>query len=77
MARVTSQESLCALSIIDMHDSLILYSDHQKAMPHQFLEEDFTGDNGLLTQTMKLKRRPAIERYKNLIDSLYSRNEVD
>jgi long-chain acyl-CoA synthetase len=35
------------------------------------LEEDFSADNGLLTQTLKLKRRAVIERYKDRIDALY------
>ena len=41
-----------------------------------FIVEDFSVDNGLLTQTMKIKRRLVIERYKNLINELYSGNEL-
>ncbi|MCF2141112.1 MAG: AMP-binding protein [Candidatus Lokiarchaeota archaeon] len=36
-----------------------------------FLTEDFTLENKMLTQTMKLKRRTVLDRYKNLIESLY------
>lgn len=35
------------------------------------LEEDFSADNGMLTQTLKLKRRAVLECYKDRIDALY------
>jgi long-chain acyl-CoA synthetase len=35
------------------------------------LKEDFSPDNGMLTQTLKLKRRVVLERYSNEISSLY------
>ena len=38
-----------------------------------FLSENFTLDNGMLTQTMKLKRRVVFEKYKNQIDTLYAK----
>ncbi len=37
-----------------------------------FITEDFTVDNGMLTQTMKLKRRVVIEKYKQDIARLYA-----
>lgn len=37
-----------------------------------FLDEDFTIDNGLLTQTMKLRRFNVIERYARIIEALYA-----
>lgn len=36
------------------------------------LEEDFSIENGLLTPTLKMKRKIIIERYSSVIDSLYS-----
>lgn len=39
-----------------------------------FTEEPFTVENGLLTQTLKLKRRLVIEKYKEQIEALY--NEI-
>ncbi len=36
-----------------------------------FLKEDFTVENGMLTQTMKLKRREVIKNYKNEIEAMY------
>ncbi|MHB8139213.1 MAG: AMP-dependent synthetase/ligase [Smithellaceae bacterium] len=36
-----------------------------------FLSETFTLDNGMLTQTMKLKRRVVLDKYKKQIDALY------
>ncbi len=37
-----------------------------------FIGEDFTVENNMLTQTMKLKRRVVIDRYANEIEKLYS-----
>ena len=37
-----------------------------------FIREDFTVENNMLTQTMKLKRRVVIDRYANEIEKLYS-----
>jgi len=36
-----------------------------------FLKEDFTVDNGMLTQTLKLKRRVVLSNYQEEIDKLY------
>lgn len=36
-----------------------------------FISEPFTLDNGMLTQTMKLKRRVVFEKYKDQINALY------
>jgi long-chain acyl-CoA synthetase len=33
--------------------------------------EDFTLDNGMLTQTMKLKRRVVMDKYGDVLESLY------
>jgi long-chain acyl-CoA synthetase len=33
--------------------------------------EDFTLDNGMLTQTMKLKRRVVMEKYGDMLENLY------
>jgi long-chain acyl-CoA synthetase len=38
-----------------------------------FIEELFSFQNGTLTQTMKLKRRAVMDKYKDQIDKLYTR----
>jgi len=38
--------------------------------------DEFTPDNGVLTPTMKLKRRVIEERYKKQIDELYAQAEA-
>ena len=35
------------------------------------LPADFTVDNGMLTSTLKIKRKVITEQYKSLLDSLY------
>ena len=43
-------------------------------IPKKFIiiDEDFTLENGMLTQTMKLKRRNVVEKYKGQIETLYA-----
>ncbi len=39
------------------------------------ISEDFTVDNGMLTPSLKVKRRKVVERYQSLIDSLYTKKK--
>ncbi len=45
-------------------------------MPRRFLllSEGFTVENGMLTQTLKLKRREVLKKYQEAIDRLYEEN---
>jgi long-chain acyl-CoA synthetase len=47
-------------------------------VPRAFVltREDFTIDNGLLTPTLKLKRRAVVERYRKEIDALFAAEAV-
>ncbi len=40
-----------------------------------YITEDFTVDNGMLTQTMKLKRRNIVKKYKDTLEYLYSKEK--
>ncbi len=44
---------------------------YERVRKFAVVEEDFTTENGMLTPTLKLKRRVVLERYGALIDSLY------
>jgi long-chain acyl-CoA synthetase len=39
--------------------------------PFQLLQEPFTMENGLLTQTLKVKRPVVMERYRDMINKMY------
>ncbi len=46
---------------------------YEKPRDFALVREDFTIDNGLLTPTLKLKRREVVGRYSDLIAELYAR----
>ena len=47
--------------------------EYQKIRAFALLPEQFSTDNGLLTPTLKMKRRKVVERYGALLRSLYAR----
>ena len=48
------------------------YGNYEIPKKFIFTDENFTIENGMLTQTLKLKRRVVIEKYKKQIDELYN-----
>jgi len=50
------------------------YGGYEIPKKYLFIAEDFTLENGMLTQTMKLKRRSVLERYEDQIEKLYLKN---
>ncbi len=49
------------------------YGSYEMPKKFLFLAEDFTVDNGMLTQTLKLKRRMVLDHYGDQINKLYTR----
>lgn len=47
------------------------FGGYEIPQKYLFIEEDFTVDNGMLTQTMKLVRRNVMKRYRNILLALY------
>ncbi len=43
----------------------------EKVKKFKLIEEEFTIDNGMLTPTLKLKRKKILEKYKNELEKLY------
>ena len=50
-----------------------IYGNYEIPRKFIFVAEPFSLENGMLTQTMKLKRRVVFEKYKDQIDKLYAR----
>jgi len=48
---------------------------YEKIKRFSLIAEEFTPDNGLLTPTLKLKRRKVMERYGDIIQSMYEEAE--
>ncbi|HOW57458.1 MAG TPA: hypothetical protein PKZ12_05615, partial [Smithellaceae bacterium] len=49
------------------------YADYEVPKKFLFLDEPFTLENGMLTQTMKLKRRVVMAKYNPQIEALYGK----
>ncbi|MDQ5986118.1 MAG: Long-chain acyl-CoA synthetase [Syntrophus sp. SKADARSKE-3] len=49
------------------------YGSYEIPRKFIFIDEPFSLENGMLTQTMKLKRRVVFEKYKDQIDALYAK----
>lgn len=49
---------------------------HEKIKKIALLTQEFTIDGGELTPTLKIRRKQVEEKYRDLIDSLYPKNEV-
>lgn len=47
------------------------YGSYEIPKRFVFLEEDFTLENGMLTQTLKLKRRVVVDKFSNQIEGQY------
>ncbi len=56
---------------IDEHD----LASYMQVREFAFVDEEWTQANGMVTPTLKLKRRVIEERYRDLIESLYVRRE--
>jgi long-chain acyl-CoA synthetase len=55
-------------AVLDVNRELASYESIKK---FAILDEDFSIENGLLTPTLKMKRKLIVERYRSIIDSLY------
>lgn len=60
--------------VADLNQTLARFEKLKKVA---IIAEEFTADNGLLTASMKLRRRAVEERYRREIDHLYSQAESD
>ena len=49
------------------------YGSYEIPRKFIFIDKPFSLENGMLTQTMKLKRRFVFEKYKDQIDALYAK----
>jgi long-chain acyl-CoA synthetase len=58
----------------EISDALkIKYGSYEIPKQFIFISEPFTLENGMMTQTMKLKRKNITEKYKDMIESLYKK----
>lgn len=51
-------------------------SKYEKARKYAFLSEPFTVENGLMTPTLKVKRKVVLERYADVIESMYTKGDL-
>ncbi len=69
---IVSNEEIQKMMIDKIKSSLEnKYGGYEIPRKYLFISEDFTLENGMLTQTMKLKRRSVLEKYEEKIEGLY------
>jgi long-chain acyl-CoA synthetase len=73
---LTRDERVRALLLDEMERHGQAFKGFEKPRDVVLVREDFTVDNGLLTPTLKLKRRAVLERYGALLDSAYRAPEL-
>ncbi len=61
----------------EVHESLRDLASFETPKKMAFLEDDFTIQNGLITPTLKVKRRLIEERFRGLIDGFYGEEAAD
>jgi len=70
---LTTNENFTAMMTEEIKDHLKKsFAKYEIPEKFLFLNEDFTVENGMLTQTMKLKRRVVLDNYAGEIEQLYS-----
>lgn len=72
-AALIADESVCKM-ITDQITGALKgdYASYEIPKKFVFLEEDFTLENGMLTQTLKLKRRVVVDKFSEEIEGSYS-----
>lgn len=61
------------VAVRQVNEQLASYETIKK---HYILDEDFSIENGLLTPTMKMKRKLIVQRHARVIDSLYETHAI-
>jgi long-chain acyl-CoA synthetase len=56
----------------EVEKSTAEFKGFEEIKKFDLLPEDFTTDNGMLTPSMKMKRRVVVERFKDKIEALYA-----
>lgn len=52
------------------------YRPDDRIGPFRLILEPFTIENGMMTQTLKIKRNVVMERYRDMIDGMFSRSDI-
>ena len=72
MADVPHDEQICARIMKDVEGLVSSFASWERIKKIQVLPEPFTIDGGELTPTLKLKRKPILARYGDLIEAIYA-----
>ena len=68
----SSNDKVKALVKKELDDRGASFKGFEKPRDFAIVDEDFTTENGMLTPTLKLKRRNVLERYGERIEALYN-----
>ena len=68
MTKILITEFINQNSLENLNKNL---SSTEKVKKFKLIKEEFTIDNGMLTPTLKLKRKKILEKYKEDLEKLY------
>lgn len=74
---LVQNKAIQKMIITEVSDALkAKYASYEVPKKFAFLSEAFTLENGLMTQTLKLKRKNITDKYKDVIESLYKEEKA-
>jgi len=68
---VTNDERVRELIANEVKKHSGSFKGYERPQKFVLVSEDFTTDNGMLTPTLKLKRRSVLARYEKQLEALY------
>ena len=71
-ADVPKDEEICARITADIEGLVSSFASWERVKQVRVLPEPFSIDGGELTPTLKLKRKPILAKYGDLIESIYA-----
>lgn len=73
----TNDERVIALVRQEIEERSLDFKRFERPRAFALAIDEFTPENGMMTPTLKLKRRLVLGKYKDLLDALYAKSKSD